>query len=87
MFSYAVLVLPIVGRKCIIAVTNTGDIPADFVKYNLLFMKNGDVVDTAWGYITDSDSEIKPGKTQYVEKKGPADFDDVLIYLEAKGKK
>lgn len=77
----------IVGHKCIIAVTNTGDIPADFVKYNLLFMKNGDVVDTAWGYITDSDSEIKPGKTQYVEKKGPADFDDVLIYLEAKGKK
>lgn len=77
----------IVGRKCIIAVTNTGDIPADFVKYNLLFMKNGDVVDTAWGYITDSDSEIKPGKTQYVEEKGPADFDDVLIYLAAKGKK
>lgn len=77
----------IVGRKCIIAVTNTGDIPADFVKYNLLFMKNGNVVDTAWDYIIDSDSEIKPGKTQYAEKKGPSDFDDVLIYLAAKGKK
>lgn len=82
-----VLEKSVVGNKVIIGVTNTGSIPAEFVKYNVLFLKNGEVVNSGWGYVDDNDNEIKPGKTQYAENKSRLDFDDVLVFLSAKGQK
>ena len=75
----------IVGNKVIIGVTNNGSVTAEFVKYNVLFLKNGEVVNTGWGYVNDNDYEIKPGKTQYAEKQGYVEFDDALVFLSAKG--
>ena len=82
-----VLEKSVVVNKVIIGVTNTGSIPAEFVKYNVLFLKNGEVVNSGWGYVDDNDNEIKPGKTQYAENKSRLDFDDVLVFLSAKGQK
>lgn len=69
------------GGKVIIMATNNGDVAAEYVKYNCLFInKNKKVVDTDWGYITDDDSELKPGKTEYREESCSEPFQTVEIY-------
>lgn len=77
----------VVGNKVIAGITNNCSIAARFVEYDILFLKEGNLVDTAWGFATDSDNEIKPGKTQYIEEKTSEEFDDVLIFLKGRGKK
>lgn len=71
----------VVSNKVILAFTNNADLPAEFLEYTVLFMKDGNVVNVESGYATDSDSEIKPGKTQYAEEKSSAEFDEVLVFF------
>lgn len=71
--------------KVIPGVTNTGEITARHVDYHILFLKDGDAVSGKFGYIGDSDSEIKPGKTQYKEEKFSEEFDDALVFISGYG--
>lgn len=81
----ALIVVPtILESKVIVGVTNTANKPAKFVEYNILFMNEGNVVDHEWGYATDSDSEIKPDKTQYIEESSNKSFDDVLVFVHGR---
>lgn len=73
--------------KAVISVTNNGDIPAEFVEYMALFFKNGNIVNYDRGYVTDDDSEIKPGKTINEEADCYDDFDEVRVYLTGRGEK
>ena len=77
-------------NKAIIAITNNGEKTAEHVEYNILFMLGDEVVDYNWGYATDDNSEIKPGKTIIEEVKfynDKKDFDNVKVYYNGKAKK
>ena len=52
-----------------------------------LFFSGDDLVYYDWGYCTDDDSEIKPGKTSYAEARAYEDFDSVLVYLSGRAEK
>lgn len=73
--------------KAILAITNTGDKPAEFVQYTVLFFEAGVLIDYDWGYCTDDDSEIKPGKTNYSEANTYESFDSILLFLSGKASK
>ncbi len=73
-----VITLP---EKAIISATNNGPVAAEFVEYNILYFKNGKVVDYDWGYLTDEDSEIKPGRKETEESSVYEDYDEVKVFL------
>lgn len=77
----------VLPSKVIFSVTNEGDIAAEFADYNVLFLRDGSIVDTGWSYVTDNDSEIKPGKTEYREESSSEDFDEVIVAVHGKGDK
>ncbi len=71
--------------KVILKAVNSGNVPADFIDYNCLFLnKEGKVAGHIWGYLCDGDGELKPGKTELCEKtfnKSFRDsFDSVVVY-------
>ncbi len=74
------------GEKAIIQVKNNGEKSARFVEYIILFKNNEKVVDYAWGYCTDDDSEIKPGMMEIEEESVSyrEKFNSVEIYLTGK---
>lgn len=72
------------SKKAIISVTNNGNESAQFVQYTAIFYKDGTVVSHNWGYATDNDSEIKPGKTVKDEASCYEDFDSVKVYLHGR---
>lgn len=74
-------------NKVIVSVTNNGTKAAKYVYCNILFLKNGVVVGWDSGYMTDSDSMIKPGKSEYAEFKCSEEFDDVRVYVHGLGEK
>ena len=49
--------------KLVVQAKNTSDKAVEFVQIHALFFKGDKVVGHDWKYFTDSDSEIKPGKT------------------------
>ena len=64
----------------IISAKNIGTKPVEFVEYHVLFLnENGEVIRTAWGYLTDDDSEIKPGATEMREESAYDTFADVRV--------
>jgi hypothetical protein len=71
--------------KAIVAATNNGEIPASFVQYIVLFFNGDNVVDYDWGYLSDSDFEIKPGRTEIGEQRTRTRFDSVEVYLTGRG--
>ena len=75
------------NNKAIIEIQNNGNIAAEFVEYNVLFLKNGNVVDHGYGYCVDDDSEIKPGSVEFAEETTFETFDEVKIYLTGRGSK
>jgi hypothetical protein len=77
----------IATNKAVISATNNGSIAAEFVEYYALFFKGDKLVYTNWGYIDDSDSEIKPGDTVSEEASCYEDFDSVKVYLDGRGSK
>lgn len=75
----------IVKNKVIITAKNTGATAVNFLEYNLIMLdKKGTVVDSRWGYLTDKDNELKPGKTEFREEKTSKKFATVELY--AKGR-
>jgi hypothetical protein len=65
----------------IVQVTNNGNDPTRFVEGYLLYFKNGNIVGWDENYFTDSDSEIKPGKTISQQYTIYSEFDSVEFYL------
>lgn len=79
--------ISLTDSKVILAVTNNGDKPAQYVEYTVLFFDGDTVVDYDWGYCTDDDNEIKPGKTNYDEATAYESFDSVLVFLSGRADK
>ena len=73
--------------KAVLSVTNNADMPAQYVQFYALFFSGDDLVYYDWGYCTDDDSEIKPGKTNYAQARSYEDFDSVLVYLSGRAEK
>lgn len=67
--------------KAIIIAKNTGNVVAEFVEYQCLFINQGQVVGSGWGYVDDSDSELKPGKTEFREESCYEPFETVELYF------
>lgn len=67
--------------KAIIIAKNTGNVAARFVEYECLFInKKKEVVGSNWGYLTDNDSELKPGMTEFREESCREPFKTVEVY-------
>lgn len=71
-------------KKVIVSCTNNGEYAAEFVEATALFFLNGELVRSDSTYITDDDSEIKPGKTIIQEMTAYSEYDDVKIYLSGR---
>lgn len=71
-------------EKAIVSVTNNGSVSAQFVSFRALYFNNNKLVNTDFGYIGDSDSEIKAGKTKKEESKCYEKFDSVKVYLDGR---
>jgi hypothetical protein len=67
--------------KAIIAVTNTGDIAAEFVYGTALFFNGDELAGFDSTYFTDADYELKPGETINGELRCYDSFDSVQIYF------
>lgn len=73
--------------KAILEITNNGKIDAEFVEYNILYLRGDNVVDYGWGYCVDNDHEIKAGDTQFIEDSSyGVIFDSIKVYLTGRGK-
>lgn len=69
-------------RNLTIVATNKGSINAQFVEaYALFFDAEGNVVSYTTGYLTDKDSEIKPGASIAKQLDAYESFDHVECYL------
>ena len=69
-------------RNVVVTVSNTGAEPAEFVEaYALFFDSAGNVCDYDSTYVTDGDSEIKPGATLSAQLDTYEDFATVACYL------
>ncbi len=66
---------------CVVTAKNNGSEAVDFLEIRVLFFKDGYVVGTDWNYFTDSDYEIKPGKSIYKQFNCYEDFDSVEVYV------
>lgn len=67
--------------KVIVTCTNNGSEPAEFVEVIGLFFKNGELVNYDSTYVTDDDSELKPGATLSEELNCYDGYDEVKIYF------
>ena len=74
-------------NKAIIEATNNGDVAAEFVEYYALFLNGDSVVGYGWGYLTDNESQIKPGKTEMREATCYSSFNSVKVYITGRGTK
>lgn len=68
-------------KKVILTCTNNGEEAAEFVEATALFFSGGEVIRYDTTYITDDDSELKPGATISSELNCYEKYDDVKIYL------
>ena len=83
--SFVDISTSIAGRKAILAAKNNGTKVAQFVEYHCLFLdSDGNVVGSDWGYLVDSDSAIKPGKTEMREAETYESFDSVVVFFEGR---
>lgn len=71
-------------KKIIISCTNNGNEAAKFVEATALFFLNGELIRSDSTYITDDDSEIKPGATIIKEMNSFGQYDDAKIYLSGR---
>ena len=67
--------------KEILAVTNNGSAPAEFVEGYVLFFNGDTVVGYDSNYFTDDDNEIKPGETIMEEMDCYEHYDSIKVYL------
>lgn len=71
-------------KKVIISCTNNGKDAAEFVKATALFFLNGELIRSDSTYMTDDDSEIKPGATIIKEMNSFGEYDDAKIYFSGR---
>ena len=70
------------NSNVVVTVTNNGSYPAQFVEAYALFLDSaGNVVNYTSQYITDDDSEIKPGATISEQLSTYDSFDQVEVYF------
>lgn len=70
------------SNNVIVAVTNNGTTPAQFVQaYALFFDAQNNLVCTANSYVVDDDSEIKPGKMLVEQLDTYKNYDHCEVYL------
>jgi len=75
----------IIGKKVLITAKNIGKDPVEYAEYHILFFNDkGEIVRTDWGYITDSDSQIKPGATEIRDASYSKGFSDVAVYVHGR---
>ena len=80
--SFIDIDIQIADNKAILIAKNNGSVAAQFVQYNCLFIDGkGHVVGTGWGYLTDDDSELKPGMTEFREESCYETFKKVELYF------
>ncbi|MCR5449768.1 MAG: hypothetical protein K6F23_10260 [Solobacterium sp.] len=76
------------SNNVIVSVTNNGSVPAEFVEaYALFFDDSHNLVYVDSNYITDNDSEIKPGATLTKQFDPYQAFTDAEIYLTGRHSK
>ena len=69
-------------KNVVVTVTNKGDKPAQFVEaYALFFNKNGKVIGYRSSYLTDNDSEIKPGAKRSAQLGVYKGFSTVKVFF------
>lgn len=74
-------------ESVIVSATNTGAVPAEYVEATALFFKGNELIYCSTRYITDGDSEIKPGATLSEQIRCYEDFDSVKVHITGrKGK-
>ena len=71
-------------NKVILSVTNNGTESAEFVEACMLFYKGDELVDFERNYVTDSDNEIKPGKTLNQEMSCYENFDSYKVFFSGR---
>ncbi len=70
------------NKNVVVSVTNNGNKPAQFVQaYALFFDVNGQITWMENNYITDNDSEIKPGATISKQMDCRNGYENVEVYL------
>ena len=70
------------AKNVVVTVTNNGSEASKFLEAYALFLdSSGNVVHYDSTYITDGDSEIKPGATLSKQLDSYKDFDTVEVYL------
>ena len=80
--SFVDIDVQIADNKAILIAKNNGSVAAKYVEYNCLFINGkGQVVGTDWGYLTDDDSELKPGMTEFREESCYETFKKVELYF------
>lgn len=83
--SYVTVTAEKADKKAILKGVNTGTVDAEFVEYHCLFLNDNDeVVGTGWGYLVDSSSALKSGKTELREESCSEDFTKVAVYFEGR---
>ena len=75
------------GNKVVITCTNQGSDPLLFVEAYALFLKEDKVVYYGSTYVTDDDSEIKPGKKIAADIDSYEDYDDVKVFITGRKEK
>ena len=80
--SFVDIQTQIADNKAILIAKNNGSVAAKFVEYHCLFINGkGQVVGMDWGYLTDDDSELKPGMTEFREESCYEAFKTVELYF------
>ena len=70
-------------NNVVVTVTNNGSEAANFVQVYVLFLDaDNNVIDCDWTYVTDDDSEIKPGATISEQLNTRKPFDHIEAYFE-----
>lgn len=73
-------------KNVVVTVTNKGDKPAQYVEaYALFLSKDGKVVGFSSNYVTDNDSEIKPGAKLSAQLDVYKGFSTVEVYFRGRG--
>lgn len=71
-------------NKIILTVTNNGDEAARFAQASVLFFNGDKVVGFAQKFVTDDDSELKPGKSISKEMNCYEDFDTYQVFFSGR---
>lgn len=64
-------------EKVIVSVKSVAEKPIELIGVDMLFMKDGKVVDYGYNY----GGDLKPGKTEYLQVNSKESFDSIMVFL------